>query len=221
MLSVGVDEGVSNARKYREPDSQIQLRATLETEPQDTTVSSSTLPVPVLHIEVDNFNRVDVEPLSDKECHQVFIKGYKAHTSSVFSTWVGLHTTATAIEAAGGTVRMRVNRDAPDAAHTILHLKLPVDRVEKAGLTILATTSEVPVSETQEGIVSATAQMSDEAGATFARLVVPSSPSSTARLHRYEASHNAPLAPSPTTHRCPCVHPRERARRETVGVCCP
>ena len=62
-----------------------------------------------------------------QECLEIFEEGYKAHTSAVSSTGIGLHTTAKALDAAGGTALMEVELNARDGPHTVLHLFLPAE----------------------------------------------------------------------------------------------
>ena len=152
MLSICLEEGLSNARKYRELDSMIYLRSAVEEVPPGAEIdagSRSTSP-PVLHVELDNLNPSGVAPLSEEQCSRIFEEGYKAHTSLVSSTGIGLDTIAKAITAAGGTAAMSVLCDAPDGTHTILHLWLPVEAAEESILAAVATEEpDAPAAEDQ------------------------------------------------------------------------
>ena len=101
MLSICLQEGLSNARKYREPGSMIRLSATYEAVVPGA-VAATSMPVEaafMLHVEVSNINRLGVAPLSKEQCSNIFEEGHKAHNSSVSSTGIGLDTTAKAIAA--------------------------------------------------------------------------------------------------------------------------
>ena len=94
MRSICLEEGLSNARKYRWPDNMIKLRAAFGEVPPGAEIDSgsrSTSP-PMLHVELDNLNPWSVAPLSEEQCSRIFEEGYKAHTSSVSSTGIGLNT---------------------------------------------------------------------------------------------------------------------------------
>ena len=134
MLSICLQEGLSNARKYREPGSMIRLSATYEAVVPGA-VAATSMPVEaafMLHVEVSNINRLGVAPLSKEQCSNIFEEGHKAHNSSVSSTGIGLDTTAKAIAAAGGTATMSVDHDASDGACTVLHLRLPAESAEES-----------------------------------------------------------------------------------------
>ena len=64
MLKIGLHEGLSNAVKYREPGSEIVLRAALEEKQQE--YEERTLLT--LHIELDNVSCAGVAPLSSQAC---------------------------------------------------------------------------------------------------------------------------------------------------------
>jgi len=149
MLSICLEEGLNNARKYCEPESMIRVTSTCEKAPArafEAADSTSSASPRVLHIEVDNLNRSGVTALTEEECSQVFKPGYKAHTSSASSSGVGLDSTMKAIMAAGGKAMMSVVHDSPAGTHTVLHLVLPVECVHDSSeeCTVAALEREAP-----------------------------------------------------------------------------
>jgi len=66
--------------QYREPGTQIGVRALVQTEGGSTT----------LLVEVDNAVKAGAALLSDEECERAFAFGAKEHTASVSSSGIGL-----------------------------------------------------------------------------------------------------------------------------------
>ena len=109
------EEGWGNAFYLPPPSRFIAQQAPPGTDSVHLACPSAAFPM--LHVEIDNLDRSGVARLSDEQCSHIFEEGYRAHTSSVCSTGIGLDTTAKAIAAAGGTASMSVVRDAVDGRH--------------------------------------------------------------------------------------------------------
>lgn len=108
VAKLTLDEVMSNALKYRRPDTDIRITARLEDD--------------MLHVLVTNLNPLGFEVLSDEECVRVFQPGYKSHLASAMSDGVGLDSVARAIAAAHGSVCIRCD---PDAETTTVCFSLP------------------------------------------------------------------------------------------------
>ena len=139
MLRICIEEGLSNARKYREPSSEIIMRAFIE-EPCGVDEESALV---TLHVELDNVHRAGVAPLSAQECLHIFEEGYKAHTSTASSTGIGLHTTIKAIGAASGNALLDIVHNARDGPHTVLHLFLPAECLPELSTPLGAATGDM------------------------------------------------------------------------------
>ena len=66
--------------QYREPGTQIGVRAAVRTEAGSAT----------LVVEVENVNKAGADLLSDEECKRAFAFGAKEHTASASSDGIGL-----------------------------------------------------------------------------------------------------------------------------------
>ena len=118
VLSLTLEEGLSNARKYRRPGMPIALHAALE---DGLAGAESTL-----HVRLTSVNRDGVPRLSEADCKRVFEPGYKAHsTTSASSDGKGLDTAAVAATAAHGKVWMTTHADGEEAVCTVFHVALP------------------------------------------------------------------------------------------------
>jgi hypothetical protein len=92
MLRLALEEGLSNAHKYQDPQTPLVMLAGLSEAPSRN----------CLHVQLCNTNRAGLPRLSSEECTRVFEAGYKAHTLSAMSDGVGLNTVAQAVRAAAG-----------------------------------------------------------------------------------------------------------------------
>ena len=133
VLRLGLDEALSNARKYREPQTPVLITARLDqragrAEEKTSTVGArdgvrdddvASRPT-FLDLAIINMNSVGVHVLGDEELVRVMQPGYKARRVSAMSDGVGLDSTAKACSAAGGFAWLEMNN-----TQTTLHLKLP------------------------------------------------------------------------------------------------
>ena len=71
ILSICLFEGISNARKYCEPNSVLSVRVTMEGA-EEAHGSVAQAPLHWLHIELDNVHCTGVAPLSAEQCLRVF-----------------------------------------------------------------------------------------------------------------------------------------------------
>jgi len=142
VLRLVLDEALSNARKYREPQTPILITARLDQRAgragydragygaveatstvgardgarDDDAASRPTF----LDLAIINTNSVGVHVLGEEELVRVMQPGYKARRVSAMSDGVGLDSTAKACTAAGGFAWLEMNN-----TQTTLHLKLP------------------------------------------------------------------------------------------------
>jgi hypothetical protein len=158
-----LDEAISNAHKYREPDSPIVLRATIAEEEMDSAASvagknggdedlGASSPVRRLRacklaLEVENVNRAGMKKLNESECLAAFSQGHRSHSVDVTSDGIGLDNVRIAADAAGGRAWLEVHTDEHQRDCTSLHLMLPAEIDETAtaatAATAMATTSSV------------------------------------------------------------------------------
>ena len=131
VLRLVLDEALSNARKYREPQTPILITARLDQRAgiagygragygavEATTADGATF----LDLAIINTNSVGVHVLGEEELVRVMQPGYKARRVSAMSDGLGLDSTAKACTAAGGFAWLEMNN-----TQTTLHLKLPAD----------------------------------------------------------------------------------------------
>ena len=93
VLTIAVEEALSNACKYQCPQTRLTMLAELDSLPNGSTA---------LHVQLRNTNRAGLPVLSNEDCERVFQAGYKVHTVSAMSDGVGLDTVAQAVRAANG-----------------------------------------------------------------------------------------------------------------------
>ena len=146
MLSIIIDEVLSNSRKYREPDSAITIEATHSTSGDASSSSSSSREL--LRIEIINDNKAGVRSLTEEECRRILEPKYKAHNATATSTGIGLDTVAVAVAAAHGRVWFSTRSDvAPARPQTVCHIELPISQapsspVDRSSLSTSPTSSE-------------------------------------------------------------------------------
>ena len=151
ILSICLFEGISNARKYCEPNSVLSVRVTMEGA-EEAHGSVAQAPLHWLHIELDNVHCTGVAPLSAEQCLRVFDEGYKGHNSTETSSGLGMSSIKKAAEAAGGTVILSTSVNVQGAAHTALHIHLPADSVE---ISCVESTGEVADTTSSEEVAAA------------------------------------------------------------------
>jgi len=93
-FSIALEEALSNARKYREPGTQIVCRAKVELRVEDGSTT--------LRAEVENTNKVGTAILSDEEGESCFLRGSKASAALASSDGVGLDSVRVVVGAARG-----------------------------------------------------------------------------------------------------------------------
>ena len=106
VLCIALDEGISNALKYRKWQTDIVIVACYREG--------------FLRLEISNTNRDGMATLSHEECARVMTHSFKAHTGSAMSDGLGLDSVACAVNAAGGEIRLEQT-----SSLTTLHLCLP------------------------------------------------------------------------------------------------
>ena len=139
-----LDEAISNAHKYREPDSPIVLRATILEEETDLAANvdevaggscaeeDGAAPVRSLRecklaLEVENVNRAGMKKLSESECLAAFSQGHRSHSVDVTSDGIGLDNVRIAADAVGGRAWLEMHTDKYGRNCTSLHLILPAE----------------------------------------------------------------------------------------------
>ena len=150
VLSICLFEGISNARKYCEPNSVLSVRVVMEGA-EEAHGSVSRAPFHWLHVELDNVHRTGVAPLSAEQCLRVFDEGYKGHNSTATSTGLGMSSIKKAAVAAGGTAVLSTTVEAQGTTHTVLHIRLPADRLE---ISHVETTAEAADTTSLEEVVA-------------------------------------------------------------------
>jgi len=133
VLRLVVEEGLSNARKYRKPGSQIVIEASfesrlIEAQHPDSLPAGRDEMGDGLHISVISTNRPGVPMLSAEDCVRVFRPGAKGQAVSSGSDGVGLDTAAKAAGAAGGHAWLTAHLAAGGEPCTTFHLWLPATR---------------------------------------------------------------------------------------------
>jgi hypothetical protein len=149
MLRLTLQEAVTNARKYRYPDTPIVAAARLSRMPAAAAAAAiqddgggwqqrSAHPPAhdvALYVTITNLNREGAATLSAEECQRAFEPGYKAHAASHLSDVVeagphlsdglGLDSVARAAAAAGGSARLSTQAESDGTVSTVFHLWLP------------------------------------------------------------------------------------------------
>ena len=82
VLNIAIEEGVSNAEKYRRPGTPVEVIVHMEDNPECPRDENCEH---VLVLEIRNQNPSGVPRLTAEECQRVFKAGYKAHTVSALS----------------------------------------------------------------------------------------------------------------------------------------
>ena len=109
VLRLVVAEAISNATKYRRPGTTIIVKLELFDGK--------------LRISFENINAAGVRRLTEQECAEVFLPGFRVHSVSVTSDGLGLDTVHTATMAAGGAAWLSCHSDGSDC--TVFHFELP------------------------------------------------------------------------------------------------
>ena len=128
VLTLAVQEGLSNARKYRSPTSNVRVKAEL-------------IDARTLHVSIDSLNQRGLRRMSDEECKRAFMSGSKFSGSTYMSDGVGLDNVAAAIAAASGTAWLSTSSE-PDGDHTIFHVTLPAEACSTPTPTMSCSASE-------------------------------------------------------------------------------
>jgi len=149
VLRLVLDEAMSNARKFGNPEAQVEISTQIEE--NDGAY--------MLMLQVDNVNGEDVPFLSTEQCARVLEADHTASGVSAFSDGVGLAGMERAATAIGGRVWLESYATPARAQHTVLHLRMPVDRVvwRKCETTAYAEPRVQP--EHEASSVAATAVM--------------------------------------------------------------
>eukprot|EP00966_Prymnesium_polylepis_P054832 1267219-Prymnesium_polylepis.2 len=121
MLTLVLEELLSNCRKYRELDSPIFI---------------------------GNQNKKGTLPLSYEECKRVFQAGYKSHNATLVSSGVGLDTVAKAVAAMHGDVWLSTRySEKLGVWYTLCHVELPAGELPVGELPA----GELPAGELPAG----------------------------------------------------------------------
>mmetsp|Transcript_46448 Transcript_46448/g.121920 ORF Transcript_46448/g.121920 Transcript_46448/m.121920 type:complete len:479 (+) Transcript_46448:1590-3026(+) len=167
VLNVVIEEGLSNASKYRAPGSVIEVNVSMELEPatdgmpslgddhdcidlsknegQGTHGSKARRgPQQILILEIRNQNPPHGQPLSTEDCRRVFEPGYKAHAMSAHSDGIGLDSVAQACAAAGGRAYLSTSTE-EDRTYTTFHAHLLAQQL--ADLSENSSKETLPFSE--------------------------------------------------------------------------
>jgi len=120
LMEIVVEEVLSNARKYGDPSSPIQIRAELCGSRLCTTIT--------------NRNKAGVPRLSEEQCARVFEAGFVGPARTQTSSGVGLDTVRVAAEAANGRAWMSTSTESFNghSSHfTSLHFSQPASLAEE------------------------------------------------------------------------------------------
>jgi len=125
-LSFAVEEGLSNARKYRlGVGSPIHVSATFESvDPAERTAALGDDRERLLHVKVCNLSST---LLSKEDCNKAFEPGYKAHVEDASSDGLGLESVRKAVVGANGSTWLQMHRESDGGAWATLHIVLPVE----------------------------------------------------------------------------------------------
>jgi len=118
MLAVMIEEGASNAVKYKAEGSTVFATATLVPESGHET----------LRVALDNAIPAEKPPLTQDECVAAFKKGSKGANASARADGIGLATVTAASRAAGGRATLRSYVDGWQQAHVVYCIVVPVAR---------------------------------------------------------------------------------------------
>lgn len=113
VLRLVVAEAISNATKYRRPGTTIVVKLDLSDGK--------------LRISFENINATGVRRLSEHECEEVFLPGFRVHSVSVTSDGLGLDTVRMATMAAGGIAWLSCHNEGADC--TVFHCELPATQL--------------------------------------------------------------------------------------------
>jgi len=148
-FSIALEEALSNARKYREPGTQIVCRAKVELRVEDGSTT--------LRAEVENTNKVGTAILSDEEGESCFLRGSKASAALASSDGVGLDSVRVVVGAARGRAWL-VGSSAGTSDRTVFGVELPV----VVGVPKAAPTSEHGAEAGAAGLAGASSSLPEQ-----------------------------------------------------------
>jgi hypothetical protein len=147
VLRLLLEEGMSNARKYRKLGAPIRIQMRLEgpeavrggkkptgAEPSPGNAGDKEAGEPGcwLHMEMINVNHKHVPRMTEEECAAVLQPETKGRVCSSMSDGLGLDTAAKAASAAGGSVWLTTFLNEANEACTVLHARLPASEAGTA-----------------------------------------------------------------------------------------
>uniref|UniRef100_A0A7S4MRU2 Response regulatory domain-containing protein n=1 Tax=Prymnesium polylepis TaxID=72548 RepID=A0A7S4MRU2_9EUKA len=158
MLAVMLEEGASNAVKYKAEGSTVSAIATLVPEEGHE----------MLRLALDNAIPAGKPALTPDECVAAFQRGSKGANASARSDGIGLGTVAAAAKAAGGRANLRSYVDGNHQAHVVYCILIPI---------VCSTRGTHDGDDENSGsLSSSTTSMSDKQAASFSSRSASMSP---------------------------------------------